>query len=102
MEHPSSSELAELIGRAKTRHWWVERLQSATETMASRRSIRNVLIEIAAQHPLKNGKVPNEEFSARLLMGLCLFSPSKPGETLSRFTSRAVFMLTKEFPTTFR
>ena len=49
-----------------------EKALSATET--ARKSGDGVLIEVAAQHPLKEGKYPAEEFQARLDLGIQLYN----------------------------
>jgi hypothetical protein len=55
-----------------TRADWEERKSQALELMESRRDIPRVLIEIASQHPLRDGK-PGVEFVGRLEYGMRLF-----------------------------
>jgi hypothetical protein len=42
--------------------------------MDSRRAVPKVLIEVAAQHPLIDGRLPGEEFAQALLLGKQLFN----------------------------
>jgi len=46
--------------------YWKEREQAAALNMRRRKRNKNILIEVAAQHPLKDGLYPDEEFTARL------------------------------------
>ena len=48
------------------REYWMQREQTAERTMRLRKRSRRILIETAAQHPLKDGLVPDTEFAARL------------------------------------
>lgn len=45
---------------------WRERLRVAQKTMRLRAGRRGALIEVAAQHPLLDGRCPSDEFAARL------------------------------------
>ena len=55
----------ECLERSKA--YWVAQYQKAQRNMADREGLFDrILIEVAAQHPLKNLKVPNKEFQARL------------------------------------
>lgn len=45
---------------------WQEKLSNANRYMEERSRFDGALIEVAAQHPLVEGKRPNSEFSARL------------------------------------
>jgi hypothetical protein len=57
-----------------TRAQWETKLATAKTFMQKRSGQYNtVLIEVAAQHPLKNGTMPDEEFSARLLQAKQLY-----------------------------
>jgi len=60
-----------------TRIDWEEKLEVAKNFMKSRKNKKKVLIEIAAQHPLDNGRFPNEEFKQRLLLGKSLYQNEK-------------------------
>jgi hypothetical protein len=62
-----------LIGDEKSYQYWKNKYDSAVDFMKSRQTIPSVLIEIAAQHPLDEGKYPNKEFSRRLLFGRSLY-----------------------------
>lgn len=54
---------------------WLDKYAKALETMEkSKRSGKGILIEVAAQHPLKDGRYPAEEFQARLDLGLKLYN----------------------------
>lgn len=47
--------------------YWEQKRLAAENFMRNRRiAYSNILIEVAAQHPLYNGKIPNEEFKKRL------------------------------------
>lgn len=52
---------------------WEQRLRTANATMLDSRSNRRALIEVAAQHPLREGYWPNAEFEERLSLGIKLF-----------------------------
>lgn len=52
---------------------WDKKLALAKAFMSARSAFSNVLIEIAAQHPLKDQRYPNEEFEARLRLGTDLY-----------------------------
>jgi hypothetical protein len=52
---------------------WTAKLDAARATMKERAVASSVLIEIAAQHPLVDGVLPNEEFRTRLDRGKELF-----------------------------
>ena len=55
--------------------FWLDKYTKALETMEkSRKSGTGILIEVAAQHPLKDGMYPAEEFEARLNLGLKLYN----------------------------
>lgn len=54
---------------------WEELLKSSSERMIKSRQTGNgLLIEVAAQHPLDEGKYPNEEFSKRLDKAIELYN----------------------------
>ena len=54
---------------------WLDKYAKALETMEkSRISGNGILIEVAAQHPLKDGMYPAEEFQARLDLGFKLYN----------------------------
>ncbi len=50
----------------KTRKDWLNKEKQAKENMKEKGKNKRVLIEVAAQHPLKDGWEPNSEFRARL------------------------------------
>ena len=52
---------------------WKKMYEDAKEKMAGRKMNGGVLIEVAAQHPLINGEMPNEEFEKRLLLAAELY-----------------------------
>lgn len=53
---------------------WLDKYEKALSAMeAARKSGNGVLIEVAAQHPLKDGLYPAEEFQARLDLGIMLY-----------------------------
>lgn len=52
---------------------WQNKLEIAKQNSRDRNHFPNLLIEIAAQHPLKDGLVPGEEFEERLRMGAQLY-----------------------------
>lgn len=56
---------------------WRAKYLVAKTAMSERAGNSSVLIEVAAQHPLRNGLYPNEEFSARLDRGRELFETYK-------------------------
>lgn len=53
---------------------WRAKYAAAQANMRARGGNLRTLIEVAAQHPLKSGLYPNEEFSARLNRGLELYT----------------------------
>ena len=54
--------------------YWKAKQSEAKEFMSDRRkTYSNVLIEVAAQHPLYNGRVPNDEFAKRLDLAVELY-----------------------------
>ncbi len=62
------------IGSNKEREYWEKKYAEAISFMEERSSNQTILIEVASQHPLIEGKYPNEEFSKRLLLAANLFS----------------------------
>ena len=46
--------------------FWSEKMSKARENMERHKSMSGCLIEVAAQHPLLGGLLPNEEFKKRL------------------------------------
>jgi hypothetical protein len=56
-----------------TKAHWKRRFAAARELMHSRRERPAALIEIAAQHPLVDGRTPGPEFRARLDRGAALY-----------------------------
>jgi hypothetical protein len=60
-----------------TREQWEEKYEQAKHFMQERSKIPRILIEVAAQHPLKDGRYPNEEFTKRLLLGKKLYDAAK-------------------------
>jgi hypothetical protein len=61
------------IGTVQNRQYWEKKFEIAKCFMELRASVPNVLIEVAAQHPLINGEEPNEEFACRLLLAKTLY-----------------------------
>ncbi len=56
------------------RKYWAGKRLKAVEFMQKRReAYSNILIEVAAQHPLYNGKIPNMEFEKRLDYAILLY-----------------------------
>lgn len=54
---------------------WLEKYEKSLDNMRNSNSTGNgILIEISAQHPLKEGKFPAEEFEARLNLGIKLYN----------------------------
>jgi len=56
-----------------TQKQWTERYDLAKRFMESRKGIRKTLIEVASQHPLREGLYPAEEFEKRLSLGRELY-----------------------------
>jgi hypothetical protein len=56
-----------------TREEWNAKYAEAAAFMESCTHSRKVLIEVGAQHPLKDSKYPNTEFEARLLRAIELY-----------------------------
>lgn len=54
------------IGNEECRSYWEGKYEQALNNMKNREKNGRVLIEVAAQHPLLDGKYPAEEFAARL------------------------------------
>lgn len=53
---------------------WLHKYEKALSTMEqAKKNGKGILIEVAAQHPLKEGKYPAEEFQARLDLGIKLY-----------------------------
>lgn len=53
---------------------WLDKYEKALSAMEqAKKNGKGVLIEVAAQHPLKEGKYPAEEFQARLDLGIKLY-----------------------------
>ncbi|MEE6206962.1 MAG: hypothetical protein VZR95_02795 [Alphaproteobacteria bacterium] len=53
---------------------WLDKYNQALDNMQNHKENgKGVLIEVAAQHPLKDGQFPAEEFSARLDLGVKLY-----------------------------
>jgi hypothetical protein len=61
------------IGSEKDREYWEDKHIQAVSFMESRASLPAILIEVAAQHPLTDGYLPNEEFEKRLLLAKELY-----------------------------
>ncbi|MBQ8482644.1 MAG: hypothetical protein IJ532_08985 [Alphaproteobacteria bacterium] len=54
---------------------WLEKYEKSLKNMESASQKGNgILIEVAAQHPLREGKFPDEEFAARLNLGLKIYN----------------------------
>lgn len=56
---------------------WLDKYEVARSNMSLAKSKSGILIEVAAQHPLVDGKYPNEEFSKRLLLAIDLYNTFK-------------------------
>ncbi len=57
---------------------WLEKYQTALQNMKeAKKNGQNVLIEVAAQHPLKDGQFPGSEFQARLDLGIKIYHELK-------------------------
>ena len=53
---------------------WLDKYEKALSAMEkAKRKGKGILIEVAAQHPLKDGKYPAEEFQARLDLGIKIY-----------------------------
>ena len=58
---------------------------------------KKILIEIAAQHPLKNGKEPGEEFENRLLKGIELYKREiEKGNEVIFYIPGSIHYITKD------
>lgn len=62
-----------ILGNHADRAYWDAKFEAARAFMRERSVLPSTLIEIATQHPLVNGKEPNEEFIGRLELGRELF-----------------------------
>lgn len=63
---------------SKQEEYWNAKKERAVKNMRIRkRTKKKILIEVAAQHPLKEGLYPNEEFSARLDTAVKLYEEKK-------------------------
>ena len=71
--------------QSKNYEIWKEKSARAKANMELKQGNNGVLIEVAAQHPLKDGCWPNEEFEKRLLLAAVtvvaevIFSPVPSG-----------------------
>jgi hypothetical protein len=62
---------------------WQDKLANAKERTHARSDRRGALIEVAAQHPLRDGLYPNAEFATRLDSAIALYrqvSEEEPGD----------------------
>lgn len=59
------------------REYWEEKHQKALTRSKQNARVKKVLIEIAAQHPLKDGEFPDTEFAARLDRGIEIYEKRK-------------------------
>src|SRR5262245_60896095 len=66
-----------LIGSEDDYLYWKRKYEIALEFMRSRQHSSGSLIEIAAQHPLIDGTIPNEEFEKRLLLGKSIYEKER-------------------------
>lgn len=55
-------------------NYWRNKEKNAILNTKKRKRNRKILIEVAAQHPLKDGLYPNEEFAARLDVAILLYN----------------------------
>lgn len=65
-----------------SREYWENKQLIAKEKTKNRENKKGILIECAAQHPLKNGNEPNDEFAARLDVTLNLYKKLKNSNQL--------------------
>lgn len=56
---------------------WKTKIKKAKLNTKKAKTNNKILIEVAAQHPLINGKKPNKEFEERLLLGIKLYKEYK-------------------------
>lgn len=63
---------AEKLEKSCHEEYWTNKRLQAQEFMKQRQDYSKVLIEVAAQHPLVQGRYPNEEFQKRLDMAILL------------------------------
>jgi hypothetical protein len=63
----------------EARHYWDSQLGVAKDFMMLRSHRKSALIEIAAQHPLIDGRKPGAEFVARLDRGIQLYRSLQEG-----------------------
>lgn len=64
--------LAEKLEKNCHEEYWANKRLQAQEFMKQRQDYTKILIEVAAQHPLVQGRYPNEEFQKRLNMAIRL------------------------------
>lgn len=56
---------------------WKEKYAIAKANMAQKKENQGILIEVAAQHPLIHGEMPNEEFEKRLLLASEIYAEKR-------------------------
>lgn len=56
---------------------WMDKYNVAKKNMIKAKANNGILIEVAAQHPLIDGKYPNEEFKKRLDLAIQLYNKYK-------------------------
>ena len=62
---------------------WLDKYEKALSAMEkAKKSGQGILIEVAAQHPLKEGKYPAQEFEARLDLGIKLYQELSGNENV--------------------
>lgn len=64
--------MAEKLEKSCHEEYWTNKRLQAQEFMKQRQDYSKILIEVAAQHPLVQGRYPNEEFQKRLDMAIHL------------------------------
>lgn len=69
------------LEKTTAREYWTKKYDEARDNMREHSFFSDVLIEVAAQHPLIKGTKPGEEFSARLDCAVELYNKYKQGGT---------------------
>lgn len=76
-ESQNAPLLSDRTASALYQHW-TALYDQAKAAMAARSAAPGILIEVAAQHPLVDGRAPNEEFSKRLTLAAELYFSQRP------------------------
>lgn len=70
---------------------WKDAYSTAKQNMSTRKDRKGALIEVAAQHPLVDGELPNEEFEKRLLKAIDLYKQlSAEGKTVKIYVPGSI------------